>query len=48
MIRQRRGAIVNISAIVAIRHVGCSCISYVAGNVAVNQFTSSIAVDYAG
>ncbi|MBB75496.1 MAG: 3-oxoacyl-ACP reductase [Planctomycetaceae bacterium] len=47
MVRQRRGAIVNISAIAAMRHVGYSCISYAAGKAAVNQLTRSIAVDYA-
>ena len=47
MVRQRRGAIVNISAIAALRHVGYSCISYAAGKAAVNQITQSIAVDYA-
>ena len=47
MVRQGCGAIVNISAIAAMRHVGYSCISYAAGKAAVNQLTRSIAVDYA-
>lgn len=47
MVQQGRGAIVNISAIAAIRHVGYSCVSYATGKAAVNQLTRSIAVDYA-
>ena len=43
MLRQRRGAIVNISSIAAVRYTGYPYISYYAGKSALNQFTVGIA-----
>ena len=47
MVRQGGGAIVNISSIASIRHVGFPCVSYAACKGAVNQLTQNIAVQYA-
>ena len=47
MVRQRSGAIVNISAIAAVRQVGYPCVAYGAGKAAVNHLTQSIAIEYA-
>lgn len=42
------GAIVNVSSIVAVTSVGPHYISYSASKAAVNQFTRSVAIEYAG
>jgi NAD(P)-dependent dehydrogenase (short-subunit alcohol dehydrogenase family) len=47
MVRQRGGAIVNVSSIASIRGVGYPCVSYSAAKGAVNQLTQSIALQYA-
>jgi len=47
MLRQRRGAIVNVSSIAAVRYTGYPYISYYAGKSALNQFTVGIALQYA-
>ena len=47
MIKQGGGAIVNISSIGAIRHLGYPCVSYCASKGAVNQLTQNIAIQYA-
>lgn len=47
MVRQRAGAIVNISSIAAIRWGGVSYISYNASKAALNQFTQTVALEYA-
>ena len=47
MVRQGRGAIVNISSIASLRHVGFQCMSYAASKGAVNQLTQNIAIQYA-
>lgn len=44
---QRAGAIVNISSLAAIRHTGYNYASYYASKAAVNNFTTSIAIEYA-
>ena len=47
MLRQRKGAIVNVSSIAAVRYTGYPYISYYAGKSALNQFTVGIALQYA-
>lgn len=47
MLRQRRGAIVNVSSIAAVRYTGYPYISYYAGKSALNHFTVGIALQYA-
>lgn len=47
MVRQGKGAIINISSISSIRWVGYPSLSYSASKAAVNQLTKSIAVQYA-
>lgn len=47
MERQRSGSIVNISSLAAIRYTGYPYASYYASKAAVNQFTSSLALEYA-
>jgi len=47
MIKQNGGAIVNISSIGAIRHIGYPSVSYCASKGAVNQLTQNIAIQYA-
>jgi NAD(P)-dependent dehydrogenase (short-subunit alcohol dehydrogenase family) len=41
------GAIVNISSIGAIRHLGYPCVSYCASKGAINQLTQNVAIQYA-
>ena len=48
MERQGKGAIVNVSSIAAIRHLGYHSVSYNASKGAVDQLTQNIAVQYAG
>jgi NAD(P)-dependent dehydrogenase (short-subunit alcohol dehydrogenase family) len=48
MVEQGGGAIVNISSIAAIRWSGVSYISYNASKAALNQFTQTVALEYAG
>jgi len=47
MVRQGRGAIVNISSVAAIRWVGYPYPAYAAAKAALNQFTASVALEYA-
>ena len=47
MERQSSGAIVNISSLAAIRYTGYAYASYYASKAAVNQFTRSVAMEYA-
>lgn len=47
MVRNGGGAIVNISSIAAIRHTGYPYPAYYASKAALNQFTVSIALEYA-
>ena len=47
MEKQGGGAIVNISSIASIRHVGYNSVSYSASKGSVNQFTQNIAIQYA-
>jgi NAD(P)-dependent dehydrogenase (short-subunit alcohol dehydrogenase family) len=47
MVRQGRGAIVNISSIASIRYTGYPSVAYNASKGAVNQLTQNIAVQYA-
>jgi NAD(P)-dependent dehydrogenase (short-subunit alcohol dehydrogenase family) len=47
MEQQGGGAIVNISSIAAIRHIGYPSVSYNASKGAVNQLTQNIAIQYA-
>jgi NAD(P)-dependent dehydrogenase (short-subunit alcohol dehydrogenase family) len=47
MLKQRRGAIVNVSSIAGIRDVGYPYPAYMASKAAVNQVTVSIALMYA-
>jgi NAD(P)-dependent dehydrogenase (short-subunit alcohol dehydrogenase family) len=47
MLRQARGAIVNISSIASIRYTGYPSVAYNASKGAVNQLTQNIAVQYA-
>lgn len=47
MLKQGRGAIVNISSLAAIRYTGYPYISYYAAKAAVNQVTVGIALQYA-
>jgi NAD(P)-dependent dehydrogenase (short-subunit alcohol dehydrogenase family) len=47
MVRQGRGAIVNISSIASIRYTGYPSVAYNASKGGVNQLTQNIAVEYA-
>jgi NAD(P)-dependent dehydrogenase (short-subunit alcohol dehydrogenase family) len=47
MVKQGGGAIINISSIASIRHVGISYVSYGASKAAMNQMTRTTAVEYA-
>lgn len=47
MERQGNGAIVNISSLAAIRNTGYNYAAYYASKAAVNNFTTSIAIEYA-
>jgi NAD(P)-dependent dehydrogenase (short-subunit alcohol dehydrogenase family) len=47
MLRQGRGAIVNVSSIGSIRWTGLSYLAYATSKAAVNQLTQSVAVEYA-
>ncbi|HUA54807.1 MAG TPA: SDR family NAD(P)-dependent oxidoreductase [Candidatus Sulfotelmatobacter sp.] len=47
MLKQRAGAIVNISSIAAVRYTGLPYSSYYASKAAVNQFTVGVALQYA-
>jgi NAD(P)-dependent dehydrogenase (short-subunit alcohol dehydrogenase family) len=47
MAKQQSGAIVNISSITGIRHLGVPYVSYSATKAAVLQLTQSIALQYA-
>ena len=47
MVRQRRGAIVNISSIAAVRYTGYPYPAYYASKAAVNHFTVAIALEHA-
>jgi NAD(P)-dependent dehydrogenase (short-subunit alcohol dehydrogenase family) len=47
MLKHKRGAIVNVSSIAAVRYTGYPYISYYAGKSALNQFTVGIALQYA-
>ncbi len=47
MVRQGRGAIVNISSVASIRYTGYPSVAYNATKGAVNQLTQNIAVQYA-
>ena len=47
MEQQGAGAIVNLSSIAGIRHLGVSYVSYSATKAAIIQFTQSIALQYA-
>ncbi len=47
MVRQRKGAIVNISSIAAIRYTGYPYAAYYAAKAGVNQFTVGLALQYA-
>jgi len=47
MLRQGRGAIVNVSSIGSIRWTGLSYVAYATSKAAVNQLTQSVALEYA-
>jgi len=47
MLRQGRGAIVNISSLAAIRYTGYPYVAYSAAKAGVNQFTVGLALQYA-
>ncbi len=47
MVKQGGGAIINISSIASIRHVGISYVSYNASKAAMNQMTRTTAVEFA-
>ena len=47
MRRQRKGAIINISSVAAIRHTGYPYPGYYASKAGVNQLTVALAVQYA-
>ena len=47
MVRQGRGAIVNVSSIGSIRWTGLSYLAYATSKAAVNQLTQSLALEYA-
>ena len=47
MLRQRRGAIVNVSSIAAVRYTGYPYSAYYASKAAVNNFTMGLALQYA-
>lgn len=48
MIRQRHGAIVNVSSIASMRWTGVAFASYSASKAGVNQLTRSVAMEHAG
>jgi NAD(P)-dependent dehydrogenase (short-subunit alcohol dehydrogenase family) len=48
MIEKGRGAIVNVSSIAGLRHVGYEYPAYMASKAAVNQLTVSLAITHAG
>jgi NAD(P)-dependent dehydrogenase (short-subunit alcohol dehydrogenase family) len=47
MVRQGKGAIVNVSSIAAIRYTGYPYASYYASKAGLNQFTVALALEYA-
>ena len=47
MLRQGRGAIVNVSSVGSIRWTGLSYLAYATSKAAVNQLTQSVALEYA-
>ena len=47
MLRQNRGAIINISSLASIRWTGYNYTSYYASKAAVNNFTRALAIEYA-
>ena len=47
MLRQKRGAIVNVSSVAAIRYTGYPYSAYYAAKAAVNNFTMGLALQYA-
>ena len=47
MLRQGRGAIVNVSSIAAVRYTGYNYAAYYAAKAAVNNFTMGLALQYA-
>jgi len=47
MVKQRSGAIINISSVAGIRYLGVPYVAYAASKAAVNQLTQSIALQYA-
>ena len=47
MLAQGRGAIVNVSSVAAIRHLGVPTAVYAAGKAGLNGFTQNIALHYA-
>jgi NAD(P)-dependent dehydrogenase (short-subunit alcohol dehydrogenase family) len=47
MLRQRKGAIVNVSSLAAIRYSGYPYSSYYASKAGINQFTVGLAMQYA-
>ena len=47
MLRQRAGAIVNVSSVAAIRYTGYPYVAYYAAKAAVNNFTMGLALQYA-
>jgi NAD(P)-dependent dehydrogenase (short-subunit alcohol dehydrogenase family) len=47
MLRQGRGAIVNVSSLAGIRYTGYPYIGYYAAKAGVNQFTAALALEYA-
>ena len=48
MLRQGKGAIVNISSVAAVRYTGYPYAAYYAAKAAVNNFTMGLALQYAG
>lgn len=48
MLQQQAGVILNISSIAGIRYTGMNYIAYASSKGAVNQFTQSLALQYAG
>lgn len=47
MVRQGRGAIVNVSSVASMRWTGLSYLAYATSKAAVNQLTQSVALEYA-
>jgi NAD(P)-dependent dehydrogenase (short-subunit alcohol dehydrogenase family) len=47
MLRERSGAIVNVSSVAAIRYTGYPYVAYYAAKAAVNNFTMGLALQYA-